>query len=138
MTTARDIMHQGVETISAHETLDVAAKRMRDADIGALAVTDGDGGLQGVLTDRDIVLRCVAAGHDPAAVRAADMVDGKPVTAGADDDAGSVVAAMSTRRIRRVPVVEGSRLVGMISEADVARHLGAKEAGTLAAAIRAS
>jgi CBS domain-containing protein len=137
VTTARDIMHQGVETISAHETLDVAAKRMRDADIGALAVTDDGGGLQGVLTDRDIVLRCVATGHDPAAVRAADLMDGSPVTAEADDDAGSVVATMSARRIRRVPVVEGRRLVGIISEADVARHLGPAEAGALAAAIRA-
>ncbi|MET9217738.1 CBS domain-containing protein [Streptomyces sp. NPDC088197] len=137
MTTARDIMHQGVETISAHETLDVAAKRMRDADIGALAVTGDDGGLQGVLTDRDIVLRCVATGHDPGAVRAADLMDGSPVTAAADDDAGSVVATMSSRRIRRVPVVEGSRLVGIISEADIARHLGPAEAGALATAIRA-
>ncbi|MDJ0340064.1 CBS domain-containing protein [Streptomyces sp. H10-C2] len=137
MATAREIMHKGVESISEHETLDVAAKRMRDAGIGALAITDTDGKLRGVLTDRDIVLRCVATGHDPAAVRAADLLNGKPVTAMADDDAGSVVAAMADKRIRRIPVLDGGSLVGMISEADIARKLGAAEAGALAAAIRA-
>ncbi|MEU3459921.1 CBS domain-containing protein [Streptomyces sp. NPDC006733] len=138
MATARDIMHKGVESISEHETLDVAAKRMRDAGIGALAITDSDGGLRGVLTDRDIVLRCVAIGHDPAAVRTAELMNGKPVAAKADDDAESVVAAMAEKRVRRIPVLDGDELVGMISEADVARNLGAAQAGALAVAIRAN
>ncbi|MDF9813330.1 CBS domain-containing protein [Streptomyces sp. SPB162] len=136
--TARDIMHKGVESISEHETLDVAAKRMRDAGIGALAITDSDGGLRGVLTDRDIVLRCVATGHNPSAVRAAELMNGVPLTAKADDHTDSVVAAMAAKRVRRIPVLDGDTLVGMISEADIARKLGAAEAGALAAAIRAN
>jgi CBS domain-containing protein len=123
MTTARDIMHVGAECIGEHETLAQAARRMRDLDVGALPVRGDDDRLHGIITDRDIVVRCVAAGGDPATVTAGDLAQGKPFTIDADASAGQVLRAMEDHRIRRLPVIDNHRLAGMISEADLARHL---------------
>ena len=89
MTTARDIMHAGAGCIGEYETLAQAARQMRDLDVGALPICDDDGRLTGIITDRDIVIRCMAEDH----------------------------------RIRRLPVTGSHGLVGMITEADVARNL---------------
>ncbi|MFI1187256.1 CBS domain-containing protein [Streptomyces californicus] len=125
MTTAKDIMHSGARWIPAHETLDRAAQLMREHNVGALPVSaDGDSDrMVGIITDRDIVVGCVAKGHDPAQVTAGDLAQGTPrwIEAGADVDA--VLEEMQTHRIRRLPVVENKKLVGMISEADLAQHL---------------
>lgn len=123
MTTARDIMHSGAECIGEHESLYDAAQRMRDLDVGALPVCGEDDRLHGIITDRDIVVRCVAAGGDPRTMTAGDLAQGKPVTIGTAADASDVLAVMEEHRIRRLPVIESHRLVGMISEADLARHL---------------
>ncbi|MFE9660557.1 MULTISPECIES: CBS domain-containing protein [unclassified Streptomyces] len=123
MTTAGDIMHRGAQWIPAHETLDRAAQLMRDLGVGALPIADADERLCGILTDRDIVIECVAMGHDPAKVTAGDLAQGTPrwVDAGADVDA--VLNEMQGHQIRRLPVLEDKRLVGMISESDLAGHL---------------
>ncbi|MGW8670147.1 CBS domain-containing protein [Streptomyces niveus] len=123
MTTAKDIMHPGADWIPSHETLDRAAQLMRDLDVGALPIADTQERLTGILTDRDIVVGCVAEGHDPAKVTAAEMANGTPrwIDAGADVDA--VLHEMQEHQIRRLPVIENKRLVGMISEADLAQHL---------------
>ncbi|MET8980130.1 CBS domain-containing protein [Streptomyces sp. NPDC004539] len=123
MTTAGDIMHRGAQWIPEHETLDRAAQLMRDLDVGALPISDADERLCGILTDRDIVVGCVAMGHDPAKVTAGQMAQGTPrwIDAGADVD--EVLQEMQGHRIRRLPVIENKRLVGMISEADLAQHL---------------
>ncbi|MET9557038.1 CBS domain-containing protein [Streptomyces sp. NPDC006645] len=123
MTTAKDIMHSGADWIPSHETLDRAAQLMRDLDVGALPIADTEERLTGILTDRDIVVGCVARGHDPAKVTAAEMARGTPrwIEAGADVDA--VLHEMQEHQIRRLPVIENKRLVGMISEADLAQHL---------------
>ncbi len=123
MTTARDIMHAGVTCIGENETLTKAARRMRDLDVGALPVCGDDDRLLGIITDRDIVIRCVAAGRDPETVTAGDLARGRPFTIGADASAGQVLRVMEDHRIRRLPVTDNRRLVGMISEADLARHL---------------
>jgi CBS domain-containing protein len=123
MTTARDIMHIGAECIGEHETLARAARRMRDLDVGALPICGDDGQLHGIITDRDIVIRCVAAGGDPRTVTAADLAVGMPFTVDADADVSAVLRTMEDHRIRRLPVLQGHRLVGIISEADVARNL---------------
>ncbi|MET4926129.1 CBS domain-containing protein [Streptomyces sp. PSRA5] len=124
MTTAKDIMHPGADWIPSHETLDRAAQLMRDLDVGALPIADTEERLTGILTDRDIVIGCVAMGHDPAKVTAGEMADGTPrwIDAGADVD--DVLHEMQEHQIRRLPVIENKRLVGMISEADLAQHLG--------------
>jgi len=123
MTTARDIMHVGAECVYEHETLTQAARRMRDLDVGALPICGDDHRLTGIITDRDIVIRCVAAGRDPETVTAGDLALGRPYTADADADVSQVLQVMEEHRIRRLPVTDSYRLVGMISEADVVRNL---------------
>lgn len=123
MTTAGDIMHRGAQWIPAHETLDRAAQLMRELNVGALPISDQNERLCGILTDRDIVIGCVAMGHDPAKVTAGEMAHGTPRWIDANADVGDVLREMQDHQIRRLPVIENKRLVGMISEADVARHL---------------
>ncbi|MEV5156898.1 MULTISPECIES: CBS domain-containing protein [unclassified Streptomyces] len=125
MTTAKDIMHTGAQWIPAHETLDRAAQMMRDHEVGALPVSaeGGQDRMVGIITDRDIVVECVASGHDPSKVTAGELCHGTPrwieSTAGVD----AVLEEMQSHRIRRLPVIEDKKLIGMISEADLAMHL---------------
>ncbi|MGW3990282.1 CBS domain-containing protein [Streptomyces sp. NPDC004830] len=123
MTTAGDIMHRGAQWIPAHETLDRAAQLMRELNVGALPISDEDERLCGILTDRDIVVGCVAMGHDPARVTAGDLAKGTPRWIDADADVSEVLHEMQEHRIRRLPVIQDKRLVGMISGSDLARHL---------------
>ncbi|MEU0668962.1 CBS domain-containing protein, partial [Streptomyces lavendulocolor] len=103
MTTAKDIMHPGAEWLPAHETLDRAAQMMRDLDVGALPIADENERLCGILTDRDIVVGCVAQGHDPSRVTAADMAKGTPRWIDANADVEEVLREMKDHRIRRIP-----------------------------------
>ncbi|MFE5854176.1 CBS domain-containing protein [Streptomyces sp. NPDC056500] len=123
MTTAKDIMHSGAQWIPAHETLDRAAQLMRAHRVGALPIADANERLCGILTDRDIVVGCVALGHDPAKVTAGELAKGTPRWIEADSGVEDVLQEMEVHQIRRLPVIEGKRLVGMISEADLAQHL---------------
>ncbi|UQA90672.1 CBS domain-containing protein [Streptomyces halobius] len=119
---ARDIMHRDAQCIPAHETLDRAAQVMRQLDVGALPICDNDR-LSGIITDRDIVIRCVAEGHDPGKVRAADLAQGTPRWIDADADVRDVLDSMEQHQVKRLPVIDNGRLVGIISESDLARHL---------------
>ncbi|MGH4027511.1 CBS domain-containing protein [Actinomycetota bacterium Odt1-20B] len=130
MTTAGDIMHRGAQWIPAHETLDRAAQLMARLDVGALPISDENERLCGILTDRDIVVGCVAKGHDPAKVTAGDMAKGTPRWIEADADIDAVLDEMQGHQIRRLPVIENKRLVGMISEADLATHLSEEQLAT--------
>ncbi|MFE9625964.1 CBS domain-containing protein [Streptomyces sp. NPDC006527] len=123
MTTAGEIMHRGAQWIPAHETLDRAAQLMRELNVGALPISDSDERLCGILTDRDIVVGCVAMGHDPAKVTAGEMAQGTPRWIDAGADVSEVIQEMQEHQIRRLPVIENKRLVGMISESDLAQHL---------------
>ncbi|MEU9119975.1 CBS domain-containing protein [Streptomyces sp. NPDC048506] len=129
MTTARDIMHSGAICVQESETLVDAARRMRDLDVGALPICGPDDRLHGMITDRDIVLKCLAKGKDPQTMTAGELAQGKPVTITADAGAEQVLNAMEEHRIRRLPVIDDHRLVGMISEADLARHLPEEKVG---------
>lgn len=133
--TARDIMTQGAECIGESETLIDAARKMRDLDVGALPICGDDDRLKGVLTDRDIVVRCLAAGDDPAAITAGSLAEGKPVTIGADDPIEEVLSTMSANQVRRLPVIDGHRLVGIISEGDIAQHASRSDVGETVDAI---
>lgn len=126
MTKARGMMHLGAECIPEHETLDRAAQMMRDHHVGSLPICGNDNRLKGIITDRDIVVKCIAAGHDPAQVTAAELADGL-IWVDADAEAGEVLSLMQDNLIRRLPVLDGQELVGMISEADVATHLPAEQ-----------
>ncbi|MFI5755476.1 CBS domain-containing protein [Streptomyces sp. NPDC051569] len=123
MTTARDMMHPGAEWIPSHETLDRAAQMMREMNVGALPIADSEERLTGILTDRDIVVGCVAMGRDPSKITAGEMAQGTPRWIDSDADVDEVLQEMQNHQIRRLPVIEDKRLVGMISEADLARHL---------------
>ncbi len=128
-------MHVGAECIGEHETLQNAAQRMRDLDVGALPICGDDDRLHGIISDRDIVIKCVAGGGDPAVVTAGDLAQGKPVTVDSSAEVGDVLQAMESHKIRRVPVIESNRLVGMISEADLARHLPEQAVGEFVEAV---
>ncbi|CAM5422219.1 hypoxic response protein 1 [Streptomyces avidinii] len=123
MTTAGEIMHPGAQWIPATETLDRAAQLMSRLDVGALPISDAEERLCGILTDRDIVVGCVAKGHDPAKITAGDMARGTPRWIDAGADVSEVLEEMQSHQIRRLPVIRDKRLVGMISEADLAKHL---------------
>ncbi|MFJ8853386.1 CBS domain-containing protein [Streptomyces sp. NPDC102437] len=131
MTTAKDIMHTGATWIPAHETLDRAAQLMRDHKVGALPISaSGEKDrMIGILTDRDIVIGCVAMGHDPSKMTAGDLAQGTPRWIDSEADVDMVLEEMQTHHIRRLPVVKDKMLIGMISEADLAQHLTAEQIG---------
>ncbi|MFE7607066.1 CBS domain-containing protein [Streptomyces celluloflavus] len=129
MTTARDIMHSGATCIQENETVEDAARRMHELDVGALPICGPDDRLHGIITDRDIVLKCLARGKNPKTMTAGELAQDKPVTVDADAGAEQVLHAMEEHRIRRLPVIDEHRLVGMISEADLARHLPEERLG---------
>ncbi|MER6287259.1 CBS domain-containing protein [Streptomyces sviceus] len=137
MTTAGDIMHRGAQWIPAHETLDRAAQLMRELGVGALPISDEDERLCGILTDRDIVIGCVAVGHDPAKVTAGELAQGTPRWIESGADVADVLHEMQEHRIRRLPVIENKRLVGMISESDLARHLTDQQIASWAESVYA-
>jgi CBS domain-containing protein len=135
MKKARDLMTAGAECVGEKETLVDAARKMRDLDVGALPICGEDNRLHGMLTDRDIVVKCVAEGGDPATATAGQFAQGKPVTIGADDSAEEALETMTEHQVRRLPVIDGHKLVGMLSQADVARELSGKKTGETVAAI---
>lgn len=135
MTTARDIMHAGAECISENATLKLAAERMLALDVGSLPICGEDDRLHGIITDRDIVIKCVARGFDPSVMTASDLAQGKPFTIDSDADVGEVLHMMTEHQIRRLPVIESHRLVGMISEADLARNLSEQQVGEFVESI---
>lgn len=138
MTTAREIMHQGAECIKEDETLAAAAARMRELNVGALPICGQDERLHGILTDRDIVVRAVADGLDPQTTTARQMAQGTPIWIEANASLDEAMQKMIQHKIRRLPVVEDRRLVGMISEADVATHCSEHEVAEFASAIYAA
>ncbi|MHA6510402.1 CBS domain-containing protein [Tessaracoccus sp. Y1736] len=128
MKTARDIMTTPAETLAPTATLTEAAQQLRDLNVGSLPILDGDH-LAGVVTDRDIVVRGIAEGLDPSSATVAGVATGAVVTVDVDDDAEKVARIMGERQVRRVPVLDGGRLVGVIAQADVARDLDARTTG---------
>jgi CBS domain-containing protein len=123
MSKARDIMNPGVECIGESDTLDKAARMMRDLDVGALPICGEDNRLKGIITDRDLVVKCMAdATCDPRSKTAREL-QGTVVWVDANADEDEVLRMMEQNKIRRIPVIEDHQLVGMISEADLATKL---------------
>ena len=122
MKTAREVMTAGAECVGENETLEDAARKMKDLDVGQLPICGEDNRLRGVVTDRDIVVKCLAAGGDPRQVKAGELAEGKPVTIGADDSIEEAIQTMKDHQVRRLPVIDGHDLVGMVSQADIARN----------------
>src|SRR5215203_3090569 len=105
MATAREIMTGGAECVGENETLEAAARKMKDLDVGSLPICGEDNRLKGMLTDRDIVTKCVAAGGDVRTTRAGEFAEGKPVTIGADDPVDEILRTMKEYKVRRLPVI---------------------------------
>ena len=120
--TAREIMTGGVECVREDESVLDAAKKMDQLGVGSLPICGSDQRLKGMLTDRDIVVKVLAQGKDPSATTAGELAQGKPVTIGADDGLAELVRTMATHQVKRVPVIDGHDLIGVVSEADVAEH----------------
>jgi CBS domain-containing protein len=117
-------MTAGAECVSEDESLQAAAEKMRDLDVGALPVCGEDERLVGMVTDRDIVVKCIAAGGDPASTTVGSLAgEGEVVTVGADDDVSVALETMKKYQVRRLPVIDGHTLVGMIAQADLAMQL---------------
>jgi CBS domain-containing protein len=123
MTTARDIMHTGATCIAEDQSLMDAAQMMRDLGVGALPICGNDGKLHGIITDRDIVIKAVAEGKDLGSCTAAELAQGHVTYVEADTDMDAVAELMGREQVKRMPVIDNHRLVGMISEADLAQHL---------------
>ena len=135
MTVARDLMTPDPTCVKEDQTLADAARMMRDLDVGALPICGNDDRLKGMLTDRDIVVKCIAEGGDPTTATAGSLAEGAPLTIGADVDIREALEVMQDQQVRRLPVIEAHRLVGIVSQADIARELSAVQTGETVAEI---
>ena len=138
MATARDIMSGGAECIGENDTLEEAAKKLADLDVGAMPICGEDDRLKGMLTDRDIVVKAVAQGKPLGETKAGELGDGKPVTIGADDSVEEALRTMTEHKVRRLPVIDGHKLIGIVSQGDVATNLPDEKTGELVEAISAA
>lgn len=123
MTTAREIMTTDLHTLSEDQSLVDAAQVMRDQGVGAVPVVGGDGSLIGIVTDRDITVGAVAGGGDLSSTTVGSLAQGIVSTVGPDEDINRIVDIMGDQQVKRLPVMEDGNLVGIISEADLARHV---------------
>jgi len=135
--TARDIMSDDCTCVGENETVLDAAKRLAELNVGALPICGEDDRLKGMLTDRDIVVKVLARGKDPQSTTAGELGagDGKTITIGADDSVDEALRTMAQHKVRRLPVIDGHDLVGIISQADIARELSAAQTGETVAEI---
>jgi CBS domain-containing protein len=135
MTTAREIMTAGAECVGEDESVQAAAEKMSRLGVGALPICGNDERLQGMLTDRDIVVKVLGAGRDPRTTKAGELRQVEAVTIGADDGVEEILRTMSDHKVCRLPVIDGHRLVGVVAQADVARALPDPKVGDLLQAL---
>src|SRR3954466_8631880 len=138
--TAREVMSGGAECVGENDTVLDAAKRLAELDVGGLPICGEDNRLKGMLTDRDIVVKVLAQGKDPGSTKAGALGqgDGETVTIGADDSVEEALRTMIDHKVRRLPVIDGHDLVGIVSQADVATNLDEAKVGDLVEAISAA
>jgi CBS domain-containing protein len=136
--TAREVMTGDAECIGENETVAEAARKMKQLDVGALPICGENDRLKGMLTDRDIVVEVLAEGKDPESTKTGELGDGKPVTIGADDSISEAIATMKEHKVRRLPVIDGHELIGMVSQGDLAKNADEEEVGELVESISES
>jgi CBS domain-containing protein len=130
----RDAMTGDPRSIGATASVVEAARLMREAHIGSLPITDGDK-LVGMITDRDITTRVVAEAADPKATSVGDVYSQDLISVEPDNDLREALQLMARHQVRRLPVVENDRLVGIVAQADIALAENQKETGELVEAI---
>ena len=116
----RDLMSQGVVSITPGESAALAARLLSRHNVGSLPVCGEDGRLRGIVTDRAIVLRCVAAEEDPSKVPVRDIMSRNCAVVSPNDDAREASRMMAAAQVRRLPVTEEGKVVGMVSLGDLA------------------
>jgi len=138
--TARDVMTGGAECVQEDQTVLDAAKRLAELDVGAMPICGSDKRLKGMLTDRDIVVKVLAQGKDPASVKAGELGQGdsETVTIGADDSIDEALRTMKEHAVRRLPVIDGTECIGIVSQADLAKEIDEEKVGELVEAISAA
>ena len=134
---ARDIMSDDCTCVGESDSVLDAAKRLAELDVGSLPICGDDNRLKGMISDRDIVVKVLAAGKDPSGTKVAELAqgDGKTVTIGADDTIEEALRTMAEHQVRRLPVIDGRELVGIVAQADVARNYDEEKVGDLVEAI---
>jgi len=126
----KDLMTPDPATIELEATVVEAAKRMAQIDVGPLPVVDGNR-LIGIVTDRDLVVRVLAEGRDPKTTAISEACSEDLVTVSTDDDLRHALGLLARHQVRRLPVVDGERLVGIVAQADVARELDPSAVGNV-------
>ena len=124
----RDAMTSSPETVEPGKPATEAAKLMKKANAGMIPVVQ-DGQLVGMVTDRDIVLRVIAEGKNPASTTVGEIASAEVVTVAPEQDLDEALHLMAKHQVRRLPVVESGRLIGVLAQADVAREGDAREVG---------
>jgi CBS domain-containing protein len=132
---ARDVMTPDAKCVGENDSVIDAAKQLSELGVGAMPICGEDDRLKGMLTDRDIVVKVLAQGKDPSTTKAGELGEGKPVTIGADDSVDEALDVMAEHKVRRLPVIDGHTLVGIISQADVAKEVSEEKVGDLVEAI---
>jgi CBS domain-containing protein len=133
----KDMMHKGVEYVAPNAKLHMIAKKMRDADIGAIPVCD-DGRAVGMVTDRDIAIRALANGKDISKIEARDVMSRNVISCRDSEEAEDALRVMESKKIRRLPVVnDAEKLVGMISLGDISHALSREVTGKMTKAVSA-
>lgn len=122
-----DIMNKDVVTISPEESVSLASRLLSRHNVGSLPVCGSDGKLRGIVTDRDIVLRCVAGESEPKNTPVKNIMSRSVVTVSPWDDVNRASELMSAAQVRRLPVVENGKLVGMLALADMAQKTACGE-----------
>ena len=117
----KELMTSGVVTVEPNSSAALAARLLARHNVGALPVCGPDGRLRGMVTDRDIILRCVAPEDDPAQTMVKDIMSRGCAFAAPDMDCAQAGALMARSQVRRLPVVEGGRVVGILALSDLAR-----------------
>src|SRR4051812_7747662 len=136
--TAREVMTGGAECVGENDTIADVAKRLAELNVGAMPICGEDNRLKGMVTDRDIVVKVVAQGKDPSTTKVSELAEGKPVTIGADDSIDEALHTMADHKVCRLPVIDGHDLIGIVSQADLAKNVDEEKVGDLVEAISAA
>jgi len=133
----KDMMHRGAEFVAPNATLQQIAKKMRDFDVGAIPVCDKDKPV-GIVTDRDLAIRALANGKDPAKVEAREVMSQNVVFCRDSEEAEDALRIMEHNQVRRLPVLdEGDKLIGMVSLGDISHALSQEMTGEVTRAVSA-
>lgn len=138
MTLVGETMTDDCQCIGEHDSVRDAARRLAELNAGAMPICGDDERLKGMITDRDIAVKVVAQGMDPDAMEAGELAQGTPIWVEADADVDHAVELMARHNVRRLPVIEDHLLVGIITQADIARQTPPQEAGGMLASISAA